>query len=153
MYDYWLSELQEALGNSRRMTGWLQDEGGRCLLEGMEDFLEFSEDLDGLLASMVGFPLHRGLFWLNFGYWYGGGGERMRDVADWIAEAISSLPITEPVDEDVAEVADKPSPIRRMREVIERLTDFDGYPARTIEVCAKPLVRWCHYAIAAAEPA
>lgn len=88
------------------------------------------------------FQSFAGLVWLNYGYWYGAGGERMRAVADWVTSMLAVLAARPtgpgPVEIDVAE---------RLQSTMKRLTDLDFYPDEILAVCVEPLERWRQHVV------
>lgn len=135
VHHLWRSDLKWALEKPKRLAAFLEDPNGRQLIEGMQAFFEFSDDLDDLLGSMNEIPMTRGLMWLHFGYWYGAGGERMRDVAEWVEQCIEHTTDAEAR----LDAFD-------LRAAFERLTDFGGYPAKLLQSNHDVLARWLKHA-------
>lgn len=135
IHDFDLADIRKALHSRPQMRRFLSHKMGRRLTEGLQDFYDFSEDLDSFLASCADYPMFRGLVWLNYGYWYGAGGDRMSEVVRWIFDALTKHP--DPV-------AD-PSRMEHFRSIIERLTDLRGYPNEVLKACAPQLERWLYH--------
>lgn len=133
--DFDLADIRKALRSRQQMRRFLGHRMGRRLVEGLQDFYDFSEDLDAFLASCTDYPLFRGLVWLNYGYWYGAGGDQMSEVVRWIFDALVKLP-----DPDA-----DPGRIEHFRSIIERLTDLRAYPNEVLTLCAPQLERWIHH--------
>jgi len=133
---YWLNDLRRALESPEELEEWLEAKSGQRLLEGFQDFFEFSEALDELLGEMRDLPVHRGLFWLHFGYWYGGGGKRMRRAAGWLASTLDSY-------RNIDDTADPAV----LGELIDRLTDVQSYAGETIALAGPVLDRWRKHAL------
>lgn len=128
------ADLRQALAEPRLLKEWLEDDDRRALVEGMQDFFEFSEDLHLHLSSLDDFPLHRGLIWLHFAYWYGNGGERMRRVAAWVKDALNLMPAEQSGDEAAA--------ASRLEDVMSDLTDPNRFADFAIKSAGDCLGEW-----------
>lgn len=137
---YWLNDLKRALSDADDLQDMLDDPNGQRLLEGLQDFVEFSEALDELLRDSAKLPIHRGMFWLHFGYWYGGGGKRMRRIIRWLTAALERRP-------------DFVGQTNEMNDLFERLTDPNRYAKETISVARVPLDRWIKHALSSSDRA
>ncbi|WP_066808964.1 hypothetical protein [Sphingomonas asaccharolytica] len=135
IYGFDLDDLKRALCDEERMRRLLSRKRGRRVLEGLQDFFEFSEDLDEALAHWDRFPLFAGLVWLHYGYWYGAGGQRMRDVASWLESTIEQIVKRDGGQEALARDA-------QLHATMGRLTALGGYPKLVLRECALPLERW-----------
>jgi hypothetical protein len=132
----WLSDLRRALNDMDELKSWVKSKTGRSLLEGFQDFFEFSESLDDLLQDLNELPLHRGMVWMHFGYWYGGGGRRMRKAAKWLVDALRKLPNI-----------DRSADTEALKALMARLTDPAFYASGTILLAEDSLRRWRQHAI------
>lgn len=137
-----LEHLYSAVGSKLLMRRWLRSGKRTQILVGMQDFFSFSEQLDTLLAQSAETPLLRGQVWLHFGYWYGGGGERMRSVASRIAESLKEL-VAEDAEEAKVAVAraDLQPHYEKLRVILERLTG-PTYPQALFSTFPDELGRW-----------
>ncbi|HEX8215346.1 MAG TPA: hypothetical protein VF582_07745 [Allosphingosinicella sp.] len=134
---YDLDDLKGAFRREHKMARLLEKKAGRRMLEGLQDFLDFSGELDRLLSQWTRFPLFAGLVWLHYGYWYGAGGKRMRQVAKWLRDTLDQVAAREAgMDEGMLK---RPLP---PTAVVNRLTDLNGYPRALLTSCAGPLRQW-----------
>lgn len=138
--DFDLSDLEDAFRDERRMRRFLGHRTGRRLAQGLQDFLEFSVGLASLLSECEGLPLFRGLIWLHYGYWYGAGGERMREVARWLTRTLEKVALEQPEFEG-------PSLERsgHLAATMYMLTDLDGFPREILQTCSEQLERWSYH--------
>lgn len=135
-----LDTLKRAFTDEDRMERLVRDEAGRLIIEGIDDFFEFSEDLALFLESCEDYPLFRSLVWLNYGYWYGAGGERMRDVAGWVRDLLERQMGTQDV------IFDDDTPrFERLHDHLVGLTDLDAFAGPTILCCPQTLEPWVEH--------
>jgi hypothetical protein len=133
----WLEDLREGLRTPETLRRFLGVSGNFKIIEGLDAFLAFSNELDRYLAALDDLPVLRGHVWLHFAYWYGNGGDQMRDVADWLWKSVSrSAP------------GDGSAPSRTIelglqtREMIKRVADPFLYPRELFELAPKSLGLW-----------
>ena len=141
--DFDISDLEKAFRSEKQMARFLGHRMGRWLAEGLQDFLEFSDDLDSFLASCEDAPIFRGLVWLNYGYWYGAGGERIRQVSRWMIETLNKL-VEEPTIDDRSGLERS----NQLNGTMERLVALEHYPREILQTCHCQLDRWLHHVAA-----
>lgn len=134
-----LGDLDAAFRSPSLMQVLLEHETGRSIVEGLQDFLEFSLDLDGALTAWKRFPLFSGLVWLHYGYWYGAGGLRMREVAQWVEATITRVRLA---DEELEAGDESLKRARRLHYAVKRLISLRKYPKAVIAECRMPLAPW-----------
>lgn len=141
------NDLRIALADEHAMRRWISRPYRRSVLEGMEDFLLFSEDLNAFLESLDEFPILRGAIWLHYSYWYGTGGERMQDMVEWLLKALEHVTAFDMLktldhaavfDEEVSDLSQR----QNLRRAIECLTDPLKYPNKILSLVEPELQRW-----------
>lgn len=86
-----LEDFSAALKSPSRLVRWLGAKDDRWrLIEAMASFFDFAQDLDGFLSELR-LPILRGHIWLHYAYWFGVGGARMIDVANWLRESAAHI--------------------------------------------------------------
>jgi hypothetical protein len=138
--DFDLADLEVAFRDERRMRRFLGQMMGRRLVQGLQDFIEFSDDLASFLKECEDLPLFRGLVWLNYGYWYGAGGERMREVTRWLTGTLQKVAL-----EAVDSAGPDSDRTFRLAIIMDSLTDLDGFPREILQACGKQLHRWSYH--------
>lgn len=145
-----LADLRKAFLSEKQMERLLKHETGRKLVEGVQDFFEFSEELEEFLDACDDYPLFRAVVWLNYGYWYGGGGKRMRDVAAWTRELVGKL-YDRPVERGLKDlhlselVQEELDQADRLSATMARLTDLTSFAQPVLFLCQDKLARWIRH--------
>lgn len=132
----WLEDLCEAFSSPRRLERFARRRTNLNMLEGLDAFLMFSRELDSYLASLDGLPILRGHVWLHFAYWYGNGGEHMRDVVGWVWDAVLEASREAKQTDRISEIASE------SRDCIQRLSDPLLYPEKLFRLVDGALAEW-----------
>jgi hypothetical protein len=129
--DVHITDLRWALAKPERLKKWLRKRSHLRLVDGMQSFLAFAHDLDAFLSTLAEWPVLRGHVWLHFAYWFGTGGDRMVQVAEWLQDAVAQTH---------SEYADGSAD--QLRRALIRLRDASGYPAEILAMLDRPLAEW-----------